>query len=49
MHRPSSSNVASVRRENLLLSTPMPLFWIGFGSIEKNSMEIISREKELIT
>jgi hypothetical protein len=34
MHRPSSSNVASVRRENLLLSTPNPLFWIGFGSID---------------
>lgn len=38
--RPSSSNVAKVRRENLLLKTPIPLCCIGLGSVQKYILRV---------
>lgn len=42
IHCPSSSNVANARRANLLLSTPQPLFCIGFGSGEWIKQLVVS-------
>lgn len=45
MHRPSSSNVPSVSRDNLLLKTPKPLFCIGFGSADGFDVAMKNRDK----